>query len=136
MRRAAWALAALLLLPAGTDRQAYGQRVQTELTGRRVSGGVYDFAPEMNTFLQEHLFCDIFARGVFTWEEREFATVGMLSGIGNVNPQMAAHMRTAMHNGVTPEELAAVTALLAEEVDEETGANAESVRQSVLSNEK
>lgn len=90
----------------------------------------------MNTFLQEHLFCDIFVRGVFTWEEREFATVGMLSGIGNVNPQMAAHMRTAMHNGVTPEELAAVTALLAEEVDEETGANAESVRQSVLSNEK
>lgn len=119
-------------LPVGTDRQAYGERVQTELTGRRVGGGMYDFAPVMNTFLQEHLFCDVFSRGLFTWREREIATVSMLAGIGHAEPQLGSHMRVAMHNGVTAEELAALTALLSEAVDEQTGENAEAVRRSVM----
>ena len=120
-------------LPAGTDREAYGERVQTELTGRRVGGGMYDFTPVLNTFLREHLFCDVFSRGLFTWRERELATVSMLAGIGNVNAQLRSHMGVAMHNGVTAEELRALTALLAKHVDEKTGANAEAVLAEVLS---
>lgn len=114
------------------DRQASGEATQTALVGRPVSGGVYDFAPEANRFLQEHLFCDIFERDVLTWRERELATVSMLAGIGNVNAQLRSHMGVALRTGVTADEFRALTDVLAETVSEETGANAKAVLAGVL----
>lgn len=114
------------------DRQASGEATQTALVGRPVSGGVYDFAPEANRFLQEHLFCDIFERDVLTWREREIATVSMLAGTGNVNAQLRSHMGVALRTGVTADELRALTDVLAETVSEEKGANAKAVLAGVL----
>ncbi len=50
-------------LPAGTDKFKYGDEVQVELTGNHVKGALFDFAPAIDSFLKEHLFADIFARG-------------------------------------------------------------------------
>lgn len=109
------------------DRRAIGTKVQTALVGRPVAGGVYDFAPEANRFLQEHLFCDIFERDVLTWQDRELATVSMLAGIGNVNAQLRSHMGVALRVGVTADALRALTDVLTETVSEETGANTKAV---------
>lgn len=114
------------------DRRAIGTKVQTALVGRPVAGGVYDFAPEANRFLQEHLFCDIFERDVLTWQDRELATVSMLAGIGNVNAQLRSHMGVALRVGVTADALRALTDVLTETVSEETGANTKAVLAEVL----
>lgn len=114
------------------DRRAFGTKVQTALVGRPVTGGVYDFAPEANRFLQEHLFCDIFERDVLTWQDRELATVSMLAGIGNVNAQLRSHMGVALRVGVTEDALRALTDVLTETVSEKTGANAKAVLAEVL----
>ncbi len=45
----------------------YGDKVQVELTGDHVKGDIFEFAPAIDQYLKEHLFADIFARGVLTY---------------------------------------------------------------------
>lgn len=62
-------------------------------------------APEIEVFLKEHLFADLFERDVLTYSERELATVSVLAAIGGVEPMMRSHMGIAMNIGVTPDQL-------------------------------
>ena len=116
----------------GRDRRAIGTKIQTELVGRPVAGRTYDFAPIIDTFLKEHLFGDIFERDILNYQERELATVGALAGIGNVNAQLASHMRVSMNVGLTPKQLRAAVQVLHNEVGSVTGTNAQKVLQEVL----
>ncbi|PWM79709.1 MAG: 4-carboxymuconolactone decarboxylase [Phascolarctobacterium sp.] len=116
-------------LDPSVNRLAAGTRIQTEISGRVVTN---DFAPIINTFLREHLFYDIFARDVLTWQERELATVGALAGIGNVNPQLTSHFRAAMNTGLTPQQLEEAVTVLNDTVSSETGSNARAVLNNVL----
>ena len=112
-------------LDPSVDRLAKGTEIQTAISGR-------EFAPIINTFLREHLFYDIFARDVLTWQQRELATVGALAGIGNVNPQLTSHFRAAMNTGLTPEQLQEAVDVLNETVSTDTGSNAQAVLNNVL----
>ena len=116
-------------LDPSVDRLAKGTEIQTEISGRVVTN---EFAPIINTFLREHLFYDIFARDVLTWQQRELATVGALAGIGNVNPQLTSHFRAAMNTGLTPEQLQEAVDVLNETVSTDTGSNAQAVLNNVL----
>ncbi len=112
------------------DRYAIGQATQTRLVGHPLKSRLYDeFAPTISTFLKEHLFYDIFERGLLTPQERELATVGFLSGIGNVNPQLAGHMQVSLNVGITREELQEAIQVLEETVSSKTADNAETVFQ-------
>ena len=83
------------------DRNAYGAKVQAELTGAPMQ--VYmDFIPAIDTFLKEHLFADIFGRGVLSYQDRETATIATLSVIPGVEPQLRSHIRGGMNVGLTP----------------------------------
>ena len=93
------------VLPKDTDKFAYGDKVQVELTGDHVTGKLFDFAPASDQFLKEHLFADIFARGVLTYQEREIATIAMLSSIKGVEPQLNAHIRIGKHVGLTDKQV-------------------------------
>lgn len=53
------------VLPKDTDKFAYGDKVQVELTGNHVTGKLFDFSPASDQYLKEHLFADIFARGSY-----------------------------------------------------------------------
>ena len=53
-------------LPAGTNIRELGTKTQTELVGRPAKGPVYDFSPEIDTYLKEHLFGDIFSSDLLT----------------------------------------------------------------------
>ena len=80
-------------LPKNTDKFDYGDKVQVELTGNHVKGGIFDFVPTIDEYLKEHLFADIFSRGVLTYQEREVATIAMLASIKGVEPQLNAHIQ-------------------------------------------
>ncbi len=88
-------------LPKNADKNAIGTKVQTDLVGAEVKGELFEFAPAIDDYLKEHLFGDIFSRGVLTEQEREIATIAALKALGNVEPQLNAHIQIGQHNGLT-----------------------------------
>lgn len=52
--------------------------------------GYAAFAPIVDRYLNEHLFCDIFERDLLTWQERELAAVAILTALGEGAPADAA----------------------------------------------
>ena len=89
------------VLPKDTDKFAYGDNVQYELTGNHLKGGIFDFAPAIDQYLKEHLFADIFARGVLTYQEREIATISALSSIPGLEPQLNSHIQIGKNTGLS-----------------------------------
>lgn len=92
-------------LPAGTDKKAYGNNVQIELIGAPASGKYIEFTPAIDTFLKEHLFADIFGRGVLSYREREIATIAALSTLDGVEPQLDSHIQLGKNTGLTQEQI-------------------------------
>ncbi|MDU8923321.1 carboxymuconolactone decarboxylase family protein [Pasteurellaceae bacterium LIM206] len=99
-------------LPDDFDNLATGKSVQTELTGKPVQGGVFDFSPDINRYLQSHLFGDIFASDLFTWQERELLTLGALGASADTAAQYQAHQNIAKYNGVTDNQIVAIEHLV------------------------
>lgn len=93
------------VLPKETDKFAYGDNVQVELTGGHIKGGVFEFAPAIDQYLKEHLFADIFARGVLTNQEREIATISALSSMHGVEPQLKSHIQIGKNTGLTDKQV-------------------------------
>ena len=87
------------------DKHDYGNNVQIELTGAPVKGEIFEFAPAIDTFLKEHLFADIFSRGVLSYQEREIATIAALSSIKGVESQLQSHIAIGKHIGLSDEEI-------------------------------
>jgi 4-carboxymuconolactone decarboxylase len=103
------------------DRYAQGARVLEALTGRprnRPRTGYAAFFPTVERFLKEHLFADIFGRGVLSHQDREITTVAALVSMGGVEPFARAHMGLALRVGVTESQLEHVVALIASAVGE------------------
>ena len=92
-------------LPASEDKRAFGTKVQTELIGSPATGEYITFAPAIDSYLKEHLFGDIFARGVLTYQEREIATISALSSMDGVEPQLKAHIQLGKNTGLKDEQI-------------------------------
>ena len=92
-------------IPDEANKNSIGTAVQTELVGVPVTGRIFDFEPAMDKFLKEHLFADIFARGVLTYEEREIATIGALASMKGVEPQLQGHIQIAKNIGISKEKI-------------------------------
>ncbi len=93
-----------------SDIDKYGQGAETlsKLSGTPVDAPApwyEDFAPGINCFLKEHLFADIFGRGVLPYTDREIATVSMLTALGGVEPMASGHIAICRHLGVTTPQL-------------------------------
>lgn len=100
-------------VPDMTDAEKYnlGRKNLAELSGVPVDApkaGYAVFAPVIEKFLREHLFADIFARDLLSWQDRELATVSIIAGVGGVEPMAAAHMGICLHQGLTPDQLSAL----------------------------
>ena len=90
------------------DKYTRGAELLSELSGAPVDApktGYAKFAPIIEQFLKEHLFCDIFERDVLTYQERELATVAILAAMGGVEPMARSHMGICLRQGVTPSQL-------------------------------
>jgi len=89
------------------------QNLET-LTGQPEAGlktGVNAFSPEIDRFLKEHLFADIFERDVLSYPDRELATISTLVSLGGVEPMLQAHLGMGLHVGLTAAQLQHVMAL-------------------------
>jgi 4-carboxymuconolactone decarboxylase len=118
-------------LPNDKTALELGSEIQTELVGKPVSGALFDFAPAIDQFLKAHLFGDIFGRGLLNFQQRELITVAALSALGNVNSQLASHMRIAMHNGLSTEQLQGIIEQIAIALGSELANNAQQVLDSL-----
>jgi 4-carboxymuconolactone decarboxylase len=119
-------------LPLDKTSLEFGKEVQTQLVGKPVSGPLFDFAPAINTFLQSHLFGDLFARGILDYQSREIATLSALASIDGVDTQLKAHIRIATNVGLTEAQLTVLAAVLSERVGKQAGLKAEQALQAVL----
>ncbi len=108
-------------LPAPEKAQQIGTQVQTDLIGRKVEGPLFDFAPVANTFLQKHLFGDVFARGLLTIQERELLTVSMLSAIAGTDSQLGSHIGASLNVGLSKDELTQLGEFLGHRVSASNG---------------
>ncbi|WP_426513903.1 carboxymuconolactone decarboxylase family protein [Dactylosporangium sp. McL0621] len=102
--------------PTGRSSYDLGAENQTRLTGRPVTGAVFDFAPAVDEFLKAHLFGDIFGRDNLDWPSREIATVAALATLDGVDSQLRSHLGIALNTGLTETELRDLAAVLGERV--------------------
>lgn len=82
------------------NRNKYGEDIRAELTGSRNTGVYAKFVPVIDDYLKEHLFADIFARGVLNHQEREIATISALASRKGVEAQRDAHIKIGKNTGL------------------------------------
>ena len=92
-------------IPVGDELRRVGKDNQTKISGGEVQRPVFEFAPEINQFLQTHLFGDIFSRDNLDWQSRELATIGALAATSGVEAQLLSHVRACLRLGFTKEQL-------------------------------
>ena len=93
------------VLTSKDNKGEIGTKTREKLAGGEVKGEWQTFAPGIEQYLLEHLFADIFARGVLTHQERELATVSFLSVIKGAEPQLNAHINMAKNTGLSGDKL-------------------------------
>jgi alkylhydroperoxidase/carboxymuconolactone decarboxylase family protein YurZ len=75
------------------------------------------FSPEIDRFLKEHLFADLFSRDVLTFAERELTTISVLIALGSgVEPMLLSHLGLTMKQGVTKNQIDEVFSLIEKSV--------------------
>jgi 4-carboxymuconolactone decarboxylase len=119
-------------LPLDKSNLELGKKVQTQLSGKPVSGPLFDFAPAINQLLQSHLFGDLFARDILDYQSREIATLSALASMDGVDSQVKAHIRIASNVGLTQTQLTALSAVVSQNVGKQEGTRVEHALQAVL----
>jgi alkylhydroperoxidase/carboxymuconolactone decarboxylase family protein YurZ len=98
--------------------------------------GYSAFSPEMDTFLKEHLFADIFERDVLTYAERELVTISVISAIGGAEPMLKSHLVISLNVGLTPAQLHEFTGIIKSTLGEKEAKDAQLVLNEVLKNQQ
>ncbi len=76
------------------------------------------FSPEIEWFLREHLFGDIFGRGILSYSEREIVTISALASMDGVEPYLKSHMGVGMNVGLTEAQLRGILSVIESTVGE------------------
>lgn len=119
------------------DKYERGKEILSELQGitppegREISGYA-GFSPEIETFLKEHLFADIFERDVLTYAQREMVTISVLMGLGGVEPMLNSHMNLSLNVGITPAQLQQIINIIEINVSKENAEAAKVVLHELL----
>ncbi|MFV0322615.1 MAG: carboxymuconolactone decarboxylase family protein [Alphaproteobacteria bacterium] len=109
----------------------YGNGVRTELVGVDLTKNPPEwaqFASVIDEFLTSHLFGDIFARDVLTYQQRELATIGVLVALDGVESQLGSHLFMSLKVSITPEQLYEFVAL----VDDNFGSQKANMAKAIL----
>ena len=98
------------------DKYTRGAELLEKLSGAPKDApktGYAAFAPIIEQYLKEHLFCDIFERDLLTWQERELATVSILAALGEgVEPMLRSHSAICLRQGITEGQLRQMTEMV------------------------
>ncbi|WP_421801360.1 carboxymuconolactone decarboxylase family protein [Flagellimonas sp.] len=123
--------------PIKDTRSKYDRGVETleELILAKMDGpkpGYQQFSPEIDVFLKEHLFADLFERDVLTYQQRELTTISVIASLGGLDPMLRSHLSISMNMGLTPNELNGFVDLIATTAGEKKAADARGVLKKVL----
>ena len=123
--------------PIEDERSKYerGKDILGELIGVPQDGprtGYSAFAPEIEIFLKEHLFADIFERDILTYAERELVTISVISSIGKAEPMLRSHMNICLNVGITPEQLQQFISVIESAIGKKEAKAAQQVLDDVL----
>lgn len=123
--------------PITDERSKYerGKEVLGKLTGAPQDGpkaGYAAFAPEIEVFLKEHLFADLFERDVLNYTERELVTISVLSSIGGVEPMLKSHLGICLNIGLTPAQLQEFVGVIRSSIGPKQAAAAQVVVKEVI----
>ena len=126
--------------PINSDRPKYerGKEILAKLTGRPQDGpktGYSAFSPEIDVFLKEHLFADIFERDVLTWSERELVTISVISSIGGAEPMLRSHLEICLNIGLTTDQLKQFVDIMKTKIGDIEGNSAQKVLDEILNKE-
>ena len=107
--------------PVSSTESKYerGRKNLEILTGRAESGpktGYAAFSPEIEIFLKEHLFADIFERDILTFKDREIATISALVSLGGVEPQLEGHLKIGLNVGLSAPQLEQILSVIEKSV--------------------
>ncbi|MBL7862175.1 MAG: carboxymuconolactone decarboxylase family protein [Cyclobacteriaceae bacterium] len=124
-----------------TNKYETGWKNLAKLSGRPTDGpiekptnGYGAFSPEIDRFLKEHLFADLFSRDVLTFVERELTTISVLIALGSgVEPMLASHLGLTMRQGITKGQIQEVFDLVAKSVNKSDAEAARKVFAEMLS---
>jgi 4-carboxymuconolactone decarboxylase len=103
-------------LPDDKSRFELGDDIQQVLVGAPVSGPTFTFVPTIDAFLKEHLFADIFARGVLDFQSRELVTIAALASLGGVDAQLSSHVKIGLNIGLKADQLTDLITVLSSSV--------------------
>ncbi|HRE66379.1 MAG TPA: carboxymuconolactone decarboxylase family protein [Cyclobacteriaceae bacterium] len=118
-----------------------GWKNLAKLGGRPTDGpiekptsGYGAFSPEIDRFLKEHLFADLFSRDVLTFAERELTTISVLIALGKgVEPMLASHLALTMKQGITRDQIEEIFVLIEKSVSKSDADAARKVFSEMLS---
>ncbi|WP_244178358.1 carboxymuconolactone decarboxylase family protein [Maribacter litoralis] len=98
-----------------------GKTILEELIGRPLDGkpAYQKFSPEMDRFLKEHLFADIFERDVLTYKQRELVTISVIASLGSLEPMLRSHLNLSLNVGWLSEQLIEFTEILVKTTTED-----------------
>ncbi len=92
-----------------------GKEILESLTQTKLSDtkpAYQQFSPEIDVFLKEHLFADIFERNVLNFQQRELATISVLISLGKLEPMLRSHLNICLIQGFSLEQLQEAVALI------------------------
>ncbi len=92
----------------GGDRYERGRATLEKLTKvaqAKPAPGFGEFSPEIDRFLKEHLFADIFDNPVLTHLQRELVTIAALASMTGVEPQLRSHVGIGRNTGISQAQL-------------------------------
>lgn len=93
------------VLSQNENKSEIGEKTRESLVGGKTSAFWQKFAPGIEQYLKEHLFADIFARGLLSYQERELATVSFLSVLDGADAQLKAHSNMAKNTGISEDKI-------------------------------
>jgi len=106
-------------IPADLNRDEYGATVRARLGGLDKippPAKWQEFSPVIDSFLKEHLFADIFARDVLTFQQRELATIAALASMPGLEGPLRFHLGAAMNTGLTEAQMRAFVSVIKAQV--------------------
>lgn len=119
------------------DKYERGKKVLEELTGQKQTrpvSGFGAFSPEIDIFLKEHLFADIFKRDVLSYFQRELVTIAALASMNAVEPMLQSHLYMGMNVGLTESQLEDLFSIIKTTVGISQAENGRKILEEVIRN--
>ncbi|MEQ8882748.1 MAG: carboxymuconolactone decarboxylase family protein [Cyclobacteriaceae bacterium] len=125
--------------PITDSRDKYSRGVETleELVQAKLDGpkpAYQQFSPEIDVFLKEHLFADIFERDVLSYAQRELVTISVLSALGNLEPMLTGHFNICLNVGLSSKQLNEAVEIIKVTIGHEEAQSAQNVLTEVVNN--